>query len=502
MEGAEALVHLAPLPDAWPPGMPEGEALDLCARGTFELLRAAVSAGVPRVVLGSTLDLFEAYPPGWAVHEGWRPRPGTELRELGPYLAELVGREIARAGWPLLVVCLRLGRLWSGDGGGADPDGALALRGGRAAGAAPGPGLPTGGRRARARAGRRAGRRTAGWCPRPPAGTSSTSPAGGGRASPSGRRGARLAATPREHDFGGHGAARRRPGPARVDAQGRLTPVGEAARTAPAPRAGAPAADRLRRLRAPRRARRPSWRRATPCASQTSSPQKTGRRASPSGGPRRRARRARARRTRSAWWTSPTPSPCRRRRREQTSCSTAPWCASRLPGPSGSTPWAPTTCCAPPWTGDPPRGAHRAPDPQPRPPAGYSVDFDVPDEAPGARRGQRLLPLQVPGPGARPAPSPRTTAWRSRRCSSPPSSTRESRAPCGAPRDRRPSPGADAGLALRRAVEVPALPSPFEVLRILGDLPQGEVLQPQGPADPGLGPARLAAAPLANRTLS
>src|SRR5262245_29701680 len=114
VEGCGALIHLAAHPESWPPDVPDDEVLDRCARGTFELLRAAVVAGVPRVVLVSSMDLFEAYPRGWAVNETWRPRPSPAMRELGPYMAELSCREFARAGWPLLAVCLRLGRLVDG----------------------------------------------------------------------------------------------------------------------------------------------------------------------------------------------------------------------------------------------------------------------------------------------------------------------------------------------------------------------------------------------------
>ena len=111
VEGCGAVVHLAAHPEGWPSELAEGELLDACARGTFELMRACVAVRVPRVVLASTLDLMEAYPPGWAVHEGWRPRPSADLRELGPYVAELSVREVAKAGWPLSAVCLRLGRV-------------------------------------------------------------------------------------------------------------------------------------------------------------------------------------------------------------------------------------------------------------------------------------------------------------------------------------------------------------------------------------------------------
>ena len=111
VEGCGAVVHLGAHPEGWGAALAEGERLDTCARGTFELMRAAVGARVPRVVLVSTLQMFEAYPVGWAVHEGWRPRPSTELRELGPYVAELSVREVAKAGWPLSAVCVRLGRV-------------------------------------------------------------------------------------------------------------------------------------------------------------------------------------------------------------------------------------------------------------------------------------------------------------------------------------------------------------------------------------------------------
>ncbi|MGH2371362.1 MAG: NAD-dependent epimerase/dehydratase family protein, partial [Chloroflexota bacterium] len=68
---------------------------------------AAVEAGVRRVVLGSTLALFERYPAQWAVSEAWRPLPDvTVVSHLAAYLAEESAKEIARVE-PLQVVCLR-----------------------------------------------------------------------------------------------------------------------------------------------------------------------------------------------------------------------------------------------------------------------------------------------------------------------------------------------------------------------------------------------------------
>src|SRR5690349_2742466 len=61
VEGAEALIHLAPLYPEVPKRAPERELLDLATRGTYVLMNAAMAAGVRRVVLGSTLSLMERY---------------------------------------------------------------------------------------------------------------------------------------------------------------------------------------------------------------------------------------------------------------------------------------------------------------------------------------------------------------------------------------------------------------------------------------------------------
>jgi nucleoside-diphosphate-sugar epimerase len=146
-------------------------------------------------------------------------------------VAELVGREFARAGWPLVVVCLRLGRLWSGDTAG-DPDArslsledaVQALRLGLAfrpedalRGAGPeGWVVP----------------RTAGWHVfHIPGGRRARFPLAGAAHRSFGY-------APR-HDFGAAGAPPE-PRPARVDAQGRLIPEPGSAVPHPAPRAGAP----------------------------------------------------------------------------------------------------------------------------------------------------------------------------------------------------------------------------------------------------------------------
>jgi nucleoside-diphosphate-sugar epimerase len=119
--GSDAIVHLAAHPQCWEQERDDGETLDACARGTYMLLTEAARAGIGRVVLCSTLDVMEAYPPGWRVDETWRPRPSSAIHELAPYVAELSARELA-SDLPLLVICLRLGRLVGDEVLGRPPD--------------------------------------------------------------------------------------------------------------------------------------------------------------------------------------------------------------------------------------------------------------------------------------------------------------------------------------------------------------------------------------------
>ena len=105
VRGAQVLVHLAALAER------EGEELDVldrASRGTYVVLGAAMAAGVTRVVVGSTLELFNRLPAAWRITEDWRPRPQPSVRQLCPWLAELSAREFSRV-FPVRVLCLRLG---------------------------------------------------------------------------------------------------------------------------------------------------------------------------------------------------------------------------------------------------------------------------------------------------------------------------------------------------------------------------------------------------------
>ena len=110
MDGVETVLHLAPLSLPHQAEMDEFTALDSATRGSFVLLNAAREAGVGRVILGSTLDLFDRLPAHWRVDEVWRPRPEPRLDHLCAWLAELSVRESARVG-DMQVLCLRFGRL-------------------------------------------------------------------------------------------------------------------------------------------------------------------------------------------------------------------------------------------------------------------------------------------------------------------------------------------------------------------------------------------------------
>src|SRR5919109_1655238 len=62
VDGAAALIHLAPLYPDLPPDAAEREVLDRATRGTYVLLNAAVGAGVGRGGVGSPPAVVERFP--------------------------------------------------------------------------------------------------------------------------------------------------------------------------------------------------------------------------------------------------------------------------------------------------------------------------------------------------------------------------------------------------------------------------------------------------------
>ena len=112
VRGMDAVIHTGEPP----PELPEDELereqalLDLATRGTHVLFSAAVEAGVKRLIYGSTLEIFEAYPDDVYINELWRPLPAPEMRQMSRYLGELACREFARD-FMVTVTALRVGKL-------------------------------------------------------------------------------------------------------------------------------------------------------------------------------------------------------------------------------------------------------------------------------------------------------------------------------------------------------------------------------------------------------
>ena len=108
--GVDVLLHFATLTEVRTAEVPAQAVLDIASRGAFVLMNAARAAGVGRVILASTLALFDQLPAHWQVNEEWRPRPRPSLAELAPWITELSVRESARVG-TMQVICLRFGEI-------------------------------------------------------------------------------------------------------------------------------------------------------------------------------------------------------------------------------------------------------------------------------------------------------------------------------------------------------------------------------------------------------
>jgi nucleoside-diphosphate-sugar epimerase len=105
VRNVDAIFHCAPL------SLQTADAatrLDHTMLGTLRLVRAAQAAGVGRIVLGSSMNLFATAPQHWPIGENWRPRPRPQLDDLCAWLAECSARDLART-TKVPVVCVRFG---------------------------------------------------------------------------------------------------------------------------------------------------------------------------------------------------------------------------------------------------------------------------------------------------------------------------------------------------------------------------------------------------------
>lgn len=84
--------------------------LDACTRCTYNLFNSVAANGIRRVVLLSSMAVFEAYAPDIAVRSNFEPRPTSDLSQLAPHLAEFGAREFALSG-ATRVIAARLGSL-------------------------------------------------------------------------------------------------------------------------------------------------------------------------------------------------------------------------------------------------------------------------------------------------------------------------------------------------------------------------------------------------------
>ena len=108
----DALIHTGEPPPNLPADPLEREEalLDLATRGTHVLFQAAVDAGVKRLIYGSTLEIFSAYPDTVYITELYKPLPTPEAGSMARYLGEITCREFARD-FPITATALRLGKL-------------------------------------------------------------------------------------------------------------------------------------------------------------------------------------------------------------------------------------------------------------------------------------------------------------------------------------------------------------------------------------------------------
>lgn len=114
VRGMDAVIHTGEPPENLPESIVDSEKqlLELATRGTHQLFKAGVEAGVKRFVYGGTLDLFRSYPDDVYISELWKPLPETDMQTMSRYLGEHTAREFARD-YMVTITGLRLGTLVS-----------------------------------------------------------------------------------------------------------------------------------------------------------------------------------------------------------------------------------------------------------------------------------------------------------------------------------------------------------------------------------------------------
>lgn len=106
-DDAEVVLHLASLATA---AMNDADIIDTFSRGSFNLVDMAIEQGVRRFIVASTLGMFDRLPAKWRVDESWRPRPEPTPEHLACWLSELSLRECCHTA-NIHAVCLRFGTI-------------------------------------------------------------------------------------------------------------------------------------------------------------------------------------------------------------------------------------------------------------------------------------------------------------------------------------------------------------------------------------------------------
>jgi nucleoside-diphosphate-sugar epimerase len=96
----ETVIHVAPTE------LPSPDSLDAATRGTYLLARAAIQWRVKRIILISSLSVFNRCPSNWSVTPAWAATPRPE--DLCIWLTEVTLKETLR-GQSILATCLRIG---------------------------------------------------------------------------------------------------------------------------------------------------------------------------------------------------------------------------------------------------------------------------------------------------------------------------------------------------------------------------------------------------------
>ena len=111
LQGIDLILHFAPISLTL---SRDEDNLDLAARSTYHLAHTAAQMGIPRMLLGSTLKLFDILPADYKVEPSWRPRPQAQIDHLCARMAELTLRECVRdiaRHMPFRAICMRFGEV-------------------------------------------------------------------------------------------------------------------------------------------------------------------------------------------------------------------------------------------------------------------------------------------------------------------------------------------------------------------------------------------------------